>query len=309
MLDRIHQDLTLALRRLRQAPGFAAAAIVTLALGIGANATIFSVVNAVVLRPLAVEKQEELVFLNLRSMGTEIPAQSYPNYREFRDTNQTLAGLAAYRFIPVSLSRGESNARLWGYEVTGNYFDMLGVAPAAGRLFHPDDDVKPGGHPVAVLGYGCWQRRFAADPSAVGSHIKLDGLDFTIVGVAPRSFTGTELIYTPDIYVPMMMQEQMEWGNSWLNEPRTSNIFVIGRMKPAVTMPQAESNLNAIAARLSKENPRANEGMKIVLSKPGLAGNFLRGAVTGFAAVLMTVAGLVLLIACVNLASMLLARA
>ena len=307
-MDRLRQDLILALRRLRQSPGFAAAAILTLALGIGANATIFSVVHAVVLRPLAVNHPEELIFLNLHSMRTELPVQSYPNYREFRDTNQTLTGLASYRFIPVSMSRGGSNARLWGYEVTGNYFDMLGVGPAAGRLLHASDDLKPGGHPVAVLSYACWQRRFAGDPAAIGGPIRLSGMEYTIVGVTTPSFFGTELIYTPDIYVPMMMQKQLE-SFEWLEERGNSNIFVIGRLKPGVTMPQAEANLNAIADRLGHEYPAVNEGMKIVLSKPGLAGSFLRGAITGFGVVLLAVAGMVLLIACVNLASMLLARA
>jgi len=131
MMDRLRQDLIVSFRRLRKSPGFTAAAIVTLALGIGANATIFSVVNAIVLRPLAVHNPDELVFLNTRlSNKEEFPTQSYPNYRDYRDQNQSLAGLAAYRFVPISISRSGTNARLWGYEVTGNYFDMLGVQPA-----------------------------------------------------------------------------------------------------------------------------------------------------------------------------------
>src|SRR5258707_11337633 len=131
MFDRLRQDLVVSFRRLRSSPGFTAAAILTLALGIGANATIFSVVNAIVLRPLAVDHPDELVFLNAKSRSGEFPTQSYPNYRDYRDQNQSLAGLAGYRFIPVSMSRGGTNARLWGYEITGNYFDMLGVQPAA----------------------------------------------------------------------------------------------------------------------------------------------------------------------------------
>ncbi|HEV8146709.1 MAG TPA: ABC transporter permease [Bryobacteraceae bacterium] len=308
-MDRLRQDLVVSFRRLRKSPGFTAAAIVTLALGIGANATIFSVVNAIVLRPLAVHNPHELVFLNTRlSNKEEFPTQSYPNYRDYRDQNQSLAGLAAYRFVPISISRSGTNARLWGYEVTGNYFDMLGVQPATGRLLHPDDDLKYGAHPVAVLGYGCWQKRFGGDPSIVGNPVKLNGLEYIVVGVTPPDFFGTELIYTPDIYVPIAMQRQIEPGFEWIEERTAGNIFVVGRLKPGVTMAQAEANLSSVAARLAQTYPKDNGGMGVSLSRPGLVGSYLRGAVTGFAAVLMTVAGMVLLIACVNLASMLLAR-
>jgi DNA-binding MarR family transcriptional regulator len=291
MMDRLRQDLVVSFRRLRKSPGFTAAAIVTLALGIGANATIFSVVNAIVLRPLAVHNPDELVFLNTRlSNKEEFPTQSYPNYRDYRDQNQSLAGLAAYRFVPISISRSGTNARLWGYEVTGNYFDMLGVQPAAGRLLHADDDVKFGAHPVAVLGYGCWQKRFGGDPGIVGNPVKLNGLEYVVVGVTPPDFFGTELIYTPDIYLPIAMQRQIEPGFEWIEERSAGNIFVVGRLKPGVTTAQAEANLSSVAARLAQTYPKDNGGMGISLSRPGLVGSYLRGAVTGFAAVLMTVA-------------------
>ena len=308
-MDRLRQDLIVTFRRLGSSPGFTLAAIVTLALGIGANTTIFSAVNALVLRPLHVERPNELVFLNTRLAKNEFPTQSYPNYLDFRDRNNTLAGLAGYRMAPTSVSRGDgNNGRMWSYEVTGNYFNLLGVNALRGRVFGPDDDKTRGGNPVAVISYACWQRRFGGAPDAVGGKIKINGMDYTVVGVTPRDFTGTELIYTPEIWVPMSMVPQLEQSN-WIDERGDQNIFLIGRLNPGVTTPQAEANLNGIANQLGREYPDVNAGMKIVLSPPGMAGTYLRGPIRAFAAILMAVSSLVLLIACVNLASLLLARA
>jgi predicted permease len=305
----LRHNLTFAFRRLCSSPGFTAAAIVTLALGIGANATVFSLVNAVVFRPFGVERQNELVSLNLRTSKTQFPTLSYLNYKDYRDRNTVLSGLAMYRFIAVNLSRGGAgNLRLWGYEVSGNYFDLLGVQAILGRVLHPDDDVKRGGHPVAVIGYSCWQSRFGGDPDIAGKKVKIAGMDYTIVGVTPPAFIGTELIYTPEIFVPVAMADQIE-QSTWLDDRDNDNGLVVGRLKPGVALKSAEAALNTIATELAREHPKEDAGVSIVLSPPGMAGNFLRGAVTGFSAVLMAVAGLVLLIACVNLASLLLARA
>jgi predicted permease len=305
----LRHNLTFAFRRLRSSPGFTAAAIVTLALGIGANTTIFSLVNAAVFRPFGVQHQDQLVSFNIRTSKAQFPTLSYPDYKDYRDRNPVLSGLAMYRFIAVNLSRsGGKNARLWGYEVSGNYFDMLGVQPVRGRLLHPSDDVKRGGHPVAVVSYACWQARFNGAPDIAGQKVKIGGLDYTIVGVTPAQFIGTELIYTPEIFVPVAMAEQIEQSN-WFDNRGNQNEMVVGRLKPGVSLKSAEAAVNTIAVQLGKEYPKDDAGISIVLSPPGLAGTFLRGAVTGFSAVLMVVAGLVLLIACVNLASMLLARA
>jgi predicted permease len=305
----LRNDLTVSFRRLRSSPGFTVAAILTLALGIGANTTIFSLVNAIVFRPFGVERQNELAFLNMHTNKAEFPTLSYLDYKDYRDRNTVFSNLAMYRFIPVSLSRGAGeNSRLWGYEVSGNYFDMLGVNALRGRLLHPEDDVKRGGHPVAVITYNCWQRRFAADPSIAGKNVKVNGLDYSILGVTPPSFVGTELIFTPEIFVPFAMATQLERYN-WMDERRDANGFVIGRLKPGLSMKGAEAALNSIANQLGHEYPDADAGVSIVLSPPGMAGTYLRGSITAFSAVLMVVAGLVLLIACVNLASLLLARA
>jgi len=305
----LRHDLTFAFRRLRSSPGFTAAAVLTLALGIGANTTIFSLVNAVVFRPFGVERQNELVSFNMHTSKAEFPTISYPDYKDYRDRNSVLSGLAMYRFIPVNISHsGAQNTRLWGYEVTGNYFDMLGVPPIRGRLLHPDDDVKRGGHPVAVIAYSCWQEHFGGAADIAGKHVKIAGLDYTIVGVTPPAFIGTELVYTPQVFVPMAMSQQIEQFN-WMDTRGDSNGLAIGRLKPGVSLQSAQGSINAIASELGREYPKDDEGVSIVLSPPGMAGSFLRGAITGFSAVLMVVAGMVLLIASVNLASLLLARA
>jgi predicted permease len=305
----LRHNLTFAFRRLRSSPGFTAAAIVTLALGIGANTTVFSLVNAVVFRPFGVERQSELASFNMRTSKAQFPTISYPDYKDYRDRNTVLSGLAMYRFIAVNLSRGEGrNARLWGYEVSGNYFDMLGVQAIRGRVLHPEDDLKRGGHPVAVISYRCWQSRFGGDPDIADKKVKIGGLEYSIAGVTPPAFIGTELVYTPEIFVPLAMAEQIE-QYKWLDNRGNANALVIGRLKPGVSLKSAQAAINTIATQLGREYPKDDAGVSIVLSPPGMAGNFLRGAITGFSAVLMAVAGMVLLIACVNLASLLLARA
>ena len=303
-MDHLLQDSRLAFRRLRQSPGFAAAAIATLALGIGANTTTFSAINKLILRPLPVERPGQLVFLNTATGSN----QSYPGYKDFRDRNRSLSGLVAYRPAPVAMSQNGNNAHVWGYEVSGNYFQVLGVQAILGRTLTPADDDKPGAHPVIVLNYDCWQRRFAADPEIAGKSIKINGLGYTILGVMPRGFFGTELILAPEFWVPITMEAQIEPGNNWLDQRGDWNIWALGRLKPGVTSAQAEAELNLVAAGMIREHPEL-EGMRIRLSPPGLMGTTLRGSVIGFAAVLMGVAGLVLLIACTNLASLLLARA
>jgi predicted permease len=308
-MDYLLQSIRLAFRRLRHSPGFAAVAIVTLALGIGANTTIFTLINTAVLRPLPVDHPEQLVFLNRVDAGAVgLPAQSYPDYRDLRDRNTVLSGLMAYSFTPVSLSADNTTHRVWGYLASGNYFDVLGVRPLRGRTLRPDDDDKPGAHPVVVLSFASWQSRFAADPEIVGRTIKISGLDYSVVGVMPPGFIGTELFFAPEFWIPLAMQEEIE-GFSMRERRGNHYLFVSGRLKPQVSLAQAEAAIDALAVQLGREYPADNAGVHERLSRPGLAGAYLRGPVTSFAAVLAAVAGLVLLIACTNLASLLLARA
>jgi predicted permease len=298
------QDIRFSLRRLRQTPGFTLVTVATLALAIGANTTTFSALNQFLLRPLPVERPNELVFLNT---GRGI-SQSYPNFIDFRDSNRTLSGLIAYRIQPVGTSHDGKNSHIWGYEASGNYFDVLGVHAILGRTFTPDEDRKSSPRPVIVISYAAWQSRFAGDPRIVGQTVKLNGLDYTIVGVAPRGFYGTEKLLTAEFWVPMAMEPEIEPGNNWLDNRATWNVWVLGRLKTGVTARQAETDLNTVSASLAPRSP-FNLGMKIHLSAPGLMGTTMRGPVTGFAGVLMVLAAMVLLIACVNIAGILLARA
>lgn len=305
----LRHDLICTFRRLRSSPGFTTVAILTLALGIGANTTIFSLVNTAVFRPFGVTRQNELVSLNIRTSKAVFPVLSYPDYKEYRDENTVFSGLAMYRPVAMNLGRaGSGNVRLWGYEVSGNYFDTLGVQAVRGRVLHPGDDVKRGGHPVAVISYACWRGTFGGDPEIAGRKVKIGGMDYTIAGVTPASFIGTELILTPQIFVPLAMAEQIE-QTKWLDDRGNQNALVVGRLKPGISRKSAEAAIHAISRELGSKYPKEDAGMSIVLSAPGMAGTMLRGAITGFSAVLMVVAGMVLLIACVNLASLLLARA
>ena len=304
-LDDARADVVYAARTLRRTPAFALAAVVSLALGIGANTFVFSVVNKLLLEPLPIARPDRFVFV--QTVGSFV-SQSFPNYRDFRDRNVTFDGLLAYRMSPMSIDAGGAPTRGWGYLATGNYFDVLGIRPFAGRFFHQSDDVSPGGSPYAVLGYDFWQSHFAGDPSTVGSTIRINGRPYSVVGIAPPGFHGTELFYRPAIWVPMMMQAQIEAGNPWLDERTTFNSWVAGRLKPGVTAPQAEANLNAIAGDLVRAYPKANDGLKVKLTRPGLAGDALGGPVKAFTLGVLLLAGLVLLAACANLASTLAAR-
>ena len=299
------QDIRYAVRILLKNPGFTAVAVVTLALGIGANTAVFSVVNALVLRPLPVERPQELAFLENARYG---PSQSFPNYKDIRDRNHTFTGLLAYRFAPMELETNGGAERIWGYLATGNYFDVLGVQPALGRFFNQNDDLRPGASPYAVLSYSAWLSRFGGDPAIVGKTIRLNRLPYTVFGVAPQDFHGTELFYWPDVWVPMMMEPRIE-SRSWLDERSTWNSWVVGRLKPKVSSSEAEADLNALAAQLVREYPTENDGLRFKLTKPGLVGEFIGSPVRAFALGVLALAALVLLAACTNLASMFAARA
>jgi len=290
-------------------PGFTLVAVLTLGLGIGANTAIFSLVNTVLLRPLPIAQPEQVVTLNNGLPGrASFPLMGYVEYKDYRDRNQSLVGLAAFSAAPVSLSSNGINERVWSYHVTGNYFSLLGVGASLGRVIAPEDDLTPVGHPVVMLAYQCWQKRFGADPQIVGRSVLIGGRNYTVIGVTPPEFRGTELTGNPELWFPMMMRPGIEGVSGSLNR-RFPPVSTIGRLKEGMSWAQAESDLNLIAAQLGREYPKANEGLIILLSKPGLFGNAMRGTVLTFTAVSMGVVVLVLLLACTNLANMLLARA
>jgi predicted permease len=305
----LFKDLRFALRSLAKRPGFAVIAVITLALGIGANTAIFSLVNTVLLRPLPVPQPEQIVAVNLRGKSDSIQAFSYPNYKDFRDRNQALSGLLVYRFVVLSLSRDGANDRMWGYEVSGNYFDVLGVQAIKGRTFLPEEDRTRLSHPVAVISYGSWQRRFAGDPDVVGKEVRLNNHPFKIIGVAPEGFNGTEVVYTPEIWLPVSMIEWIEPGAKWIDNRDSGNLFGIGRIKSGVSVNEAQASLNLLAQQLAKEYPDTNEGQVVKLTPSGFIIPDLRGSVVSFTWILMAAVGLVLLITCINLAGLLLAKA
>jgi len=303
------QDLPYASRMLRKNPGFTVVAVLSLALGIGANTAIFSMINTVLLRPLPVAKPEQLVALNNTSDNRTFPSFSYPNYKDLRDRNDAFSDLIAYRFTPLSLSHDGINERLWGFEVSGNYFAALGVNAALGRMISVEDDGAPGASPFTVVSYKCWQQRFGGDPAIIGRDVIVNGRSFTIIGVAARGFNGTEIVAAPELWFPLSMQAQLEAGRNWMDARGVENIFVQGRLKPRVSYAQAQASMNELAEQLEREFANENEGKRITLSPPGLIGNSMRGPVLGFAGLLMVIVGLVLLLACINLANLLLARA
>jgi predicted permease len=303
------KDISYAIRGLLKRPGFVAIAVITLALGIGANTAIFSLVNAVLLRSLPVERPGEIVSVAMRGKDDSMSAWSFPNYRDFRDRNDALSGLLVYRFVPLSLSRNGANERVWGFEVSGNYFDVLGVKAIKGRTFLPEEDKTPLANPVAVLSYNAWQRRFGGDPDLVGKDVLLNDHQFRVIGITPEGFKGTEMVYTPEIWLPAAMMQWVEPGATWLEDRNTRNFFANGRLKPGVDARKAEASLNLLALQLAKEYPDTNEGQSIKIVPAGFLIPELRGAVVSFTWVLMGAVGLVLLITCTNLAGLMLARA
>jgi predicted permease len=297
------QDIRYGLRVLCKSPVFTSVAIISLSIGIGANTVAFSVVNALILRPLPLPNADLLVSVQPDGGTTT----SFPNYRDLRDRNQAFSSLAAYRITAIALDTGANSQRVWGYLATGNYFETLGATPLMGRFFRPAEDREHGGSPYAVLSYGCWKNRQGGDPGIVGRKIRLNGLAYTVLGVAAEGFQGTELFYWPDIWVPMSMQAQIE-SFSWLDDRTTANTMIIGRLKDGITAQAAETQLEPISATLAKEHPNLNEGLRFKLTRPGLMGGAGRGPVAVFTVGVLLLAGLVLLTACANLASLLAAR-
>ncbi len=306
----MNADLRLALRQLRKAPGFALTAVLTLALAIGANAVVFSVLNALVLRPLHVPHSDNLFMVERNYLSETTPSQSYPDYLDLRDRNHSFDSLVTYNITGgIGLDTGSGNPTVvWPYMVSGNYFDALGIQPYLGRLLHASEEHGKNSMPEIVLSYALWHSYFNGDRAAVGRTVQINKHPFTIIGVAPPDFRGTELFFAPDLWVPIVNTPQLlDWYS--LEERGNHSAWIAGHLKPGVTPAAATSDLNTIAASLAKAYPKSDDGLKFSLSRPGLAGNTLAKPTRAFMAGLMLLAGLILFAACANLGSLFAARA
>jgi predicted permease len=319
------QDVRYSLRLLLKRPGFTFVAVLTLALGIGANTALFTVFAAFALKPLPVADPGSVVRLAGRDReGATRLLFSYPDYLDYRDRSDTLAGLAAWNKVAVSLGErpvvtgddlaplASDNEYLFGQLVSGNYFSLLGAKMALGRGFLPEEDAGPGAHPVVVLSHGFWERHFDSDPHVIGQPLKLDGEVFTVVGVAARDFIGTEPD-APQFWMPLTMRDQVigegGWNyKRWLTDRDADSFALVGRLKPGVSRRQAEAEINAIAAQLATPSADPPRKARITLSR---AATFveINAELMPLVVPLVVAVGLVLLIACANVANLLLARA
>ena len=314
-LESVVQDLRHGVRIMRRNPGFVLVAVIVLGLGIGANAAIFGMVNALLLRPLPVVEPGRLVAL--RPVGTgnheENDKFSYADLADLRGgAAEVLAGLLGRRFVHAAIGDEGAADVVWGELVTGDYFSVLGVQPLLGRGFLPDEDRTPGEKPVVVLGHHFWQDRFHADPAILGRTIRLNGHAFTVVGVAPPIFTGTQFALGMDFWVPLMMHAVVEPESAGMLENRAwHSLRVIGRLAPGATLAGARRAAATVADRLARDHPETNAGRSATVvpefdgrNPPQVTAGLKLGAALGLA-----VAALVLLIACANVANLLLARA
>jgi macrolide transport system ATP-binding/permease protein len=309
-LERLSHDVRFSRRMLLKNPGFALITIFTLALGIGANTSIFTLLDKVVVRSLPVEQPHQLVAF-VEDAGGMPAVFSYPTYAELRDRNQVLSGIVAYFQQPFSVSDGNQTERVTGQIVSGNYFSALGVRPARGRFFLPEEDRTPATHPVVVISHGLWRRRFAADPAVIGKTVILNGYRYTIVGVAPSEFTGTTCGVVSDLYVPTMMQAQAQPGNrSMLDNRNAGWLSLIGRLKPNVSREQAQTVLSMLADEANRVAPDKTIDPQKIFLEDGSRGHTDRVKDLSLPLkLLMGVVGFVLLIACANVANLLLGRA
>jgi predicted permease len=305
-LEAIFQDVRFAVRLLSKSPGFTGIAVLTLALGIGANAVAFSLMNALILRPLTVPHAQNLFTIE-RGKGNDI-SQSYPDYLDLRDRNRTLEGIVAYSITRAGLDTNGKASSTWLYQASGNYFDVLGIQPYLGRFFHSSDEHGTNSAPYLVLSYAYWQNHFGGDANVVGRTVQVNKHPFTIIGVAPAEFHGIEMYFTPNFWVPLVNEEQ---SGGWfdLNTRGSRGLWLAGRLKAGVTPTQASADLNSVAAYLEKTYPNQDQQMSFSLTRPGLIGDTLGRPVRAFVTGLMLLATLILLAACANLGSLFAARA
>src|SRR5947208_9330705 len=308
-------DLRFAVRMLIKYPAFSIVAFLALVLGIGANTTVFGIINALLLRPLPVGHSEGVV--KVFTTDNHIPGKlsmSYLNFQDYAKQNTAFSSMAAYTFAGMGMTRGTDTLNVVGLLVSGNYFDLLQVKPHLGRTFLPEEDATPNGHPVVVLGYSFW-KKLGADPAIVGSPITLNGHSFTVLGVVPAAFTGVDVGFSPDLWVPISMHQWVRPGaDFWFESRRALLLNIIARLKPGVTMSQAQAQMRTIAKQLEQAYPDVNKERSIALmsleaaKSQGLAGPNNEDLARNVSLLLLAASVSILLIACANVANLLLAR-
>jgi hypothetical protein len=262
------------------------------------------VLQALILRPLDVPHADRVMTLQPKHGG---PFVAYPEVRDLRDGNTVFSAVAAFEVQDFGLEANGVTRPVWGCEVSGQYFEVVGIKPFLGRLLQRADDDHPGASEAAVLSWPAWKSDFGADPNIVGTTVRIAKHPYTIVGVTPEGFNGTEKIGQTDIFVPMANEASLD-GVNWLDSRGYRNLFAVVRIKDGVAMPRVQAELDTIAARIARQYPKDDEGLTFKLARPGLIGDFLGDPARAFLAGVMGLAGIVLLAACANLGSLFAAR-
>ncbi|PYP93423.1 MAG: ABC transporter substrate-binding protein [Candidatus Angelobacter sp. Gp1-AA117] len=301
------QDLRFSFRLLRKSRAFTITAVLTLAIAIGSNAVVFSVMDALILHPLSVPHANS--FYAIQHANEASSYESYPDYLDLRDRNHSFDDLAAYNITEAALDTGKNPSRVWFDEVSGNYFDVLGIRPYVGRFFHASDEHGANSAPYIVLSYEYWHANFQDDRGVVGRTVQVNKHPFTIIGIAPPKFHGTLVFFNPDFFVPFVNQEQVD-GENYLDARNRPTIFMaMGHLKEGVTKAQAIADLNSVGSWLAKTYPKHVGPKEFTLARPGLYGDYLGRPVRAFVAGLMLLTGLILLAACANLGTLFAAHA
>src|SRR5271165_990908 len=299
------QDLRLALRQMRRSPGFATTAVLILAIGIAANVIVIGILQLMILRPLDVPNPDRV--MTFAPHVADYPIFAYPEVRDVRDGNTVFSSVAALTIETLGLEADGVTRPVWAYAVSGQYFEVVGIKPYLGRLLERADDDHPGASEAAVISFAAWKNHFASDPNIVGKRVRINKQPYTIVGVTPEGFYGTEKFLLPDISIPLANRASF-YGAGWLESRRQKTVFPIVRIKDGITLAQVQAELDTLAARIQKQNPADEDGLEFKLARPGMVGDFLGGAVRRFMFGVMVLAGIVLLAACANLGGLFAAR-